>query len=368
MACAMLLARRAEAEAGADQASCPPAQQLDKGAAGSPGLNVLSISRLCYQRLLDTVVSFDDPVLGHLTGWPHFFHEASAGYRPTAYGTAYGLKLALVLGNQDGRLNRAALADTLWKLRRPDGGWASRTQGTVGRPEVTALVLGALTTASSDVGRLADASGVFESMIAPEVDPTAMASTFVVSSILRELVRIRPQSPMLTQMRATLLNGAVQDPRHDGLLCWPARLDTSQSKVPSPAHTALAIVALARARQVSGDDHQSRFVLEQAIRWLTLNRQLENQTEQIRRFVTADHWESLTVNFFTSAWIARALMSVDTNDFPAADSLLADAINTIARTQSGGTWEWTDGSSPLWMTYQAVSTLQAFALSRWTAA
>lgn len=364
--CAMLLAQKMEREPKMALTG-PAAGPLDKSTAGSPRLDIPAVSRMCYQTLLETVVNFDDLKLGRLTGWPHFFHEASAGYRPTAYGTAYGLKLALALGDQDGRLSRAALADTLWKLRLSDGGWASRTQGTVGRPEVTALVLGALTATGSDSARLTEAGDVFESMLAPEADPTAMASTFVISSILRELARIRPQSPRVVQLRAILLNGAVQDPERDGILCWSARLDKRQSKVPSPAHTALAVVALARLRQVIGDDNQSRFALEQGVRWLTLDRRLENQTEQIRRFVTADHWESLTVNLYTAAWVARALIAVESHDTWEADSLLNDAIRRIAGMQSNGIWEWTDGSCPLWMTYQAVSTLQAFALNRWAA-
>lgn len=363
--CAVLYARKTSLESAAVALPGPPSPQPGKNS-GAPGIDVPAVAGMCYQALLDTVVSFDDPELGRLTGWPHFFHEASAGYRPTAYGTAYGLKTALALGNADGRLDRAALAETLWKLRRSDGGWASRTQGTVGRPEVTAVALGALATAGCDAARLAKAGDVFESMIAPEADSMAVTSTFIVSTVIRELVRIRPLSPRLAQLRAVLVNGTVQDPRHDGLLCWPARLDKSSSPVPSAAHTAMAVVALARVRQVAGDDNQSRLALEQAVQWLTLNGNLANQSEQIRRFVTADHYEPLMVNLFTAAWMARALMAVQTAGLSGAGSLLNDAIKTIARSQDNGVWEWADGSHPVWMTYQGISTLQAFALSRWT--
>jgi hypothetical protein len=167
--CAVLLARRAEPDGGPRLAvtrSAPPA-----------GNDLPTLARACHQKFLSTMVTFNDPDLGELTGWPHFLHEAAAGYRPTAYGTAYGLKLAVIMGDQDGRLDRAALAETLWKLRRSDGGWASRTQGGVGRPEVTALVLGAMASAGCDALRLAEAGDVFESMIAPGADPIAMTST-----------------------------------------------------------------------------------------------------------------------------------------------------------------------------------------------
>jgi len=45
---------------------------------------------------------------------------------------------------------------------------------------------------------------------------------------------------------------------------------------------------------------------------------------------------------------------------------LREAITVIADKQHDGIWKWTDGSQPLWMTYQGISTLHALALSRFT--
>lgn len=359
-ACAVLLIRRPQPKAG------PPPSATHAGV--TTRTDLMTMLRSCHQTFLATVVAFDDPDLGELIGWPHFLHEAAAGLRPTAYGTAYGLKLAMVMGDQDGRLNRAALVDTLWKLRRPDGGWSSRTQGGAGRPEVTAVVLGALASAGCDVARLAEARDVFESMIAPDGDTTAMASTYIVSSVIRELARIKPQSPRLAQMRTALLAGAVQDPQRDNLLCWSARLDTSRFLKPAPsaAHTALAVVALARARQVAGDDTKSWPALEQAARWLTLDRGLGNQTEQIRRPVTEDRWEALTVRLYTAAWVVKALIAADACGLPGMDGLLDEAATAIVAAQHEGIWEWDGGDQPVWMSYQGMSALQACALHRWS--
>ena len=365
--CAVMLTRRTRQDI--ETQTIPLQHQSARIAGGSMGTGRLATSRMmCYQTLVDTLVSFDDPELGRLTGWPHFFHEAAAGFRPTAYGTAYGLKLAMVLGDQDGRLDRAALTDTLWKLRRPDGGWASRTQGTTGRPEGTALVLGALTSAGCDATRLAKSGDVFESMLLDSSD-TAMVSTYVVCTVLRELARIRPRSPRLAQLRRLLLEGAIQDPRHDNLLCWSARLDKSRFQVPSTAHTALAVVALARARQVTGnDDSGTSSAVEQAVRWLALDRSLENQTDQIRRYVTADHWESLTVGLFTAAWVTRALIAAEISGVASTGDLLDNSVNAIMRMQRNGIWDWDDGDRPIWMSYQGMSALNAVAISRWTPA
>ncbi len=358
--CAVLFVRRMQ-----PKADRPPSATRS---GVRPGTDLTTMLRSCHQTFLSTVVNFDDPDLGALTGWPHFLHEADAAFRPTAYGTAYGLKLAMVVGDQDGRLDRAALTDTLWKLRRPDGGWSSRTQGGVGRPEVTAVVLGALATAGCDAARLASAGDVFESMIAPDGDPIAMTSTYIVSSIIRELARIRPYSPRLAQLRTALLAGAVQDPQHDNLSCWSARLDASSFRAPAPsvAHTALAVVALSRASRVAGDDTRSWSALEQAARWLTLDRSLGNQTEQIRRPVTEDRWESLTVRLYTAAWLAKALIAADACGLQGMESHLDSTAMAIAEAQRDGIWEWDGGDRPVWMSYQGISALQACALRRWS--
>jgi hypothetical protein len=362
--CAVLWVRRPSPGAMPAQEAPPPQGQTQGAAHGD---DVMTLFRASYLTLLDTVVIFDDPALGTLTGWPHFFHEAAAGYRPTPYGTAYGLKLAMTLGDQDGRLERAALAETLWKLRRPDGGWASRTQGSVGRPEVTALVLGALFMAGCDYTQLMAAGDLLESMLSSQQDTTAVTSTYIVCTLIRELARVRPRSPLLTQLRTTLLSGAVQDPRHDNLVCWSPRLDPSsfQAAIPSPAHTAMAVVALARARQVSGDGVRSQSAMEQAVRWLVMDRDLGNRTEQIRRFITEDRWESLTARLFTAAWVSKALLAFGTDQTEGAESLLDEAIAKVIQAQHGGIWEWEESDRPIWMTYQGISTLHAYALRRW---
>lgn|SRR6266702_3872997 len=362
--CAVLWARLSSAKDSAATRALVPGIH-DRGARHRP--DTMSLFRTAYLALLGSLVTFDDPALGRLTGWPHFFHEAEASYRPTPYGTAYGLKLAVVLGDQDGRLDRASLGDTLWKLRRPDGGWASRTQGSVGRPEVTALVLGALASVGSDSTRLAEAGAHLESMIGTGNDPVAITSTYIVSALIRELARIRPQSPLLTQLRTNLLAGAVQDPQQENLLCWGPSLDTgnSQAPVPTSAHTAMAVLALSRARLVATDGARSQSALEQGARWLTRDRNLENQTEQIRRFVTEDHWESLTVRLFTSAWVSKAVLAVGT-DIPGASDLLEEAVARVIHAQHDGIWEWENSERPIWMSYQGASTVRAYALCRWT--
>lgn len=356
--CALLWTRRLRPEHVPVVTAAPRSHPVPSPSPSLPGM-----FEGCYRALLGSVVTFDDERLGKLNGWPHFFHEAQARERPTAYGTAYGLKLATMLGDQDGRLDHSELADTLWKLRLPNGGWASRTQGSIGRPEVTAVVLGSLTTAGCDPDRLVAAGEALDSMLRPGQDPAVATSTFVAATVLRELARIRPASTRLEQLRSALLAGAIHDPGHDNLLCWSGRLD--DTRAPSEAHTAMAVVALARARRVRGDDNRSRSAFEQASEWLACNRVLENRIDNIRRPVTPDHRESLQPCLFTAAWVVRALTAVGAPVSENATETLDEAIAIILKTQRDGIWAWDDGNQPLWMSYQGVSALQVYALSRW---
>jgi Trypsin len=325
--------------------------------------NVLITCHATWRWLRDSVVEVNDPELGQLVGWPHFFDEPLAHRRPTAIGTAYGLKLALVLGEQDFRPDRSQLTETLWKLRRADGGWGARTGTEVSRPEVTALVLGALSSSGFDPGRLAIARAVFEESLAAGLDAVAMERTNIVSAIMRGLMRSSPRSPQLTSLRMLLLSGAIQDSERSDLLCWSSRLKGENEPFPPPSvvHTAQAVIALLRARYVLGEDAQSRTAVDQAVRWLRAHRGLANQTEQIRRFITADRWETLTVRHFTAAWVARALLLAPASSV-AADPLLDEAMRQVWRACNDGLWEWDDGERPLWMSYQGSSVIRDFAL------
>jgi Trypsin-like peptidase domain len=329
--------------------------------------NVLAVSRACAQTLRESVVRFQDPELGPLNGWPHFFEEALAQERPTAIGTAYGLKLTLVLGADDGRLDRSALAETLWKLRRADGGWATRSGPGIGRPEVTWLILGALASAGFDAGRLAEATAKAEAELPPEADPVGMARTNVVCAVIRGLARVRPDSRKLAPLREILLEGAVQDPRHDDLLCWGSRLPVPgvRASVPSAAHTAMAVLTLARADRVLGPTGASRSAIEQASRWLVARRSVVNSIEEIRRTGTGDRHDLTTVCHFTAAWLARAILAASTDRIPGADALLDLAVQEVWRSYATGSWEWEEQDRPLWMTYQGACVVRDYAMRAW---
>ncbi len=345
-------------------AAVPPEPALPVDLAASSEINARTVALESARLLRESGSEYADAKLGPLVGWTHFLHESQAGARPTAVGTAYGLKLALLLDERDGRLDRAALAETLWKLRLPDeSGWSARTGSGISRPEITALVLGALSQAGCDQVRLAAAADAFEASLVPEADQEGMQHTYVVTAAMRGLMRVRPGSPRLAELRKALLSGAVQDPEHENLICWSGRFEgnRSQSLVPSAAHTGMAVVALVRAGQVLGDE-QGQAAVGQAVRWLAAHRELANVTEQIRRVVTDYHWDSLTVKHFTAAWVARALLAASPSGQPEADVALTAAVRKVWQAHRDGAWEWDDRDRPLWMMYQGAGVIREYAL------
>jgi hypothetical protein len=342
-------------------AGAAPAASAQAHAGASPGRNALDLLHACWERLRDSMIETDDPDLGHLIGWPHFFDEPAENRRPTGISTAYGLKLVLALGVHDNRPDRSGLAETLWKLRHADGGWSARTGKGLSRPEVSALVVSALSTVGFSSAHIAEAAAALESACAADRDPVTTERTYVASAAMRGLVSCGSRLPRLAQLRAVLLAGAIRDPERDNLPCWSIKLrsGTGETLLPSAPHTAMAIVALQRTRGLLGEDAASRAAEQQAARWLRICGDLANQTEQIRRFIPNGDWDTITIRHFTAAWVARALLLTPPDD---SDALLENAMRQVWRACRDGLWEWDDGEHPVWMSYQGASVTRDYAL------
>ncbi|MFJ8540008.1 hypothetical protein [Streptomyces sp. NPDC093591] len=376
LAAALLRARAAAGERAPGPAVGPAAM-----APGAPGPLPRAFAS-AYASLVDQVTVVDDPERGRLTGWPHSLGETSPS-RPTPVGTAYGLHIMLDLGVPDGQLSTGELVDTLWRLRLPDGGWSARSQGSEARPEVTALVLGALARAGASAERLAAEVDRCTSGFTRQLDRAGRESTHVVTTVLRGLLRAAPRCEVLPVLREALANGAISDPRRDHLRCWGYRLEPPHGW-PSPLHTAQAVVALDRAARVLGENAGARAAREDGVRWLLTCPEashdtcadLRNLHEEVRRPRTDDpsRHEVLSVRHFTASWVARALLSPGAVEIARADGLeeqwrvrLEGAVAAVWAGQTDGVWFWGRGDStelrrPMWMTYQGLSTLRAHAV------
>jgi hypothetical protein len=203
-----------------------------------------------------------------------------------------------------------------------------------------------------------------EAGLSPDADPIGLTRTSVVGAVIRGLVRTRPQSPKLAQLRTALIEGAIEDPGYGNLLCWATRLSpqVGRAHIPSVPHTAIAIVSLTRADRVLGATSASRSAVQQAVQWLVARGGLENQTEQIRRPMTEYHWDSATVRHFTAAWVARALLEASVSDILGPEKLLDNAMRVVWQSYQEGPWEWEDRDSPVWMTYQGICALRDYAM------
>ncbi|MFE5814571.1 hypothetical protein [Streptomyces sp. NPDC056479] len=382
LAAALLRARTA---AGPDRGRVAPVGPAAI-APGAPG-PLPGVFASAYDALVDQVSVVSDPERGRLTGWPHSLGEDTPS-RPTPVGTAYGLHIMLDLGVPEGRLSTGELVDTLWRLRLPDGGWSARSQGSEARPEVTALVLGALARAGASAERLTAEVDRCTDGFTRQLDRAGRESTHVVTTVLRGLLRAAPRSEILPVLREALADGAISDPRRDHVRCWGYRLQPPYGR-PSPLHTAQAVVALDRAARVLGEEGdaraaRARAAREDGIRWLLscpdaphdTCPDLVNLHEEVRRPRTDDptRHEVLNVRHFTASWLARALLSPGALEIARAEGLedelrvrLEGAVAAVWAGQTDGIWLWGRGEStelrrPMWMTYQGLSALRAHAV------
>ncbi|MFJ6748580.1 hypothetical protein ACIQNI_10370 [Streptomyces sp. NPDC091266] len=370
LAAALLRARAAPGEAPAPAVPAP-----------SPAGSLPDLLDGTYEALRRGIAVVDVPGEEPMTGWPHSLAESEPPVHPTAFGTAYGLHLLLDIAPSDGRIRTGEVIATLWRLRLPDGGWAARSQGLGARPEVTAIVLGALARAGVDPDLLASEVRRCEALVDPGQDAYGLANTYVVTNVLRGLLRAAPGSAVLGGLRDDLVNGATTDATRGGHRCWGAALATGRGNpAPSAAHTARAVVALDRAARVLGEDERQRAAREDGLRWLLAgpaplsggSPDLENSQEDLRRPGLEDplHRELLSVRHFAAAWVARALMTdgarqiaADGVGLPVWEAQLTTAVARVYGMQQDGVWRWDDGpmGHPVWMAYQGLSVLRRHA-------
>jgi hypothetical protein len=160
------------------------------------------------------------------------------------------------------------------------------------------------------------------------------------------------------ELRDRLAYGArlVQSPEGQGA-AWSAALDHGSSEL-STVHTARALLALNRAIAVRPDREDIKGTIEAGMRWLKSNVDFTLFDETIRRAAGYDT-DQIVVGQFTPAWVARALMELDSS---ADIDLLREAIRLTVARQRSGTWLWQrSGTKPIWMAYQGTKVLQAYA-------
>lgn len=285
-------------------------------------------------------------------GWSQFYGD---DVPPSAIGSSYGLRIAMALDVRDLTIDRHRVIESILSLQRSGGGWSASTQRDVGRPEVTAWVLGALIPAGLEAATREELVSTLEQMLDERRDPVGMRNTCVVTAAVSTLALFAPKSPRLPELVERLVQGTVggaqAKPR------WGAVLQDRLGHTSAP-HTARAIVALHRAAAVLSNGRDLKQQAREAAEWLCEDLDLSGTEEQIRR-PHQDEIDGLYVYHFTPAWVARALM-LEGHDPMRSDPLRA-AVQAVVRSQERGTWRWHD-MEPIWMAYQGVSVLRDFGL------
>lgn len=341
----------------ASVAGVPTGALLGDPAGTRGGRTGPTVQEILKATVTGIVADYREASLGTTTvyGWSQYISDQVP---PTAIGTAYGLELSIMLDIRDPRINRRRLVDTLLALQRPGGGWAASTQRGIGRPEVSAWVLGAAIRSGLDPEVEQGFVQLLEEMVSAP-DPVAWGHTSVVALMVDTLADIAPQSARLTDLARLLVDGASVIAGDTVTASWGESLFGRYKE--SVPHTARAVTALAKAARVRPGDTSLINTAHAGVEWLARGDIGLGQTdEQLRRPVPGGSVDALFIGHFTAALVAQALMSV--GNVRAHGDRLRSAVREVIDSQEDGVWTWHDSSRPIWMTAQGATVLRDYAL------
>jgi transcriptional regulator with XRE-family HTH domain len=322
---------------------------------------VTVLVRRTVDRLLEHLSS--DPAVdgGPGYGWPYDLDNPDAG--PSALSTAYGLTAVLLTGAHDWRVNLPRVREMLHRLELSDGGWSVSTS-VEALPEVTAVIVAALHDAGEDDDYVVPRVSLVLDALRREVQGAVPARPYVLATSLLELSRlpvIAEDGAKVRKLIDDLVDLSLDDPT---FRTWPLRVKKSGLApiIPSPVHTAIAVCALAAwARRL--DDARIRDVALSGAAWLEQSRNLGLEVETLSRHGDDGRpGMNVSVREFTPAWVVRALISMDRD---AESSSVTRALHEMFtyHLPDVGLWHWPrdGGLVPVWMTYNAVAALMAWA-------
>ncbi|HZM31737.1 MAG TPA: helix-turn-helix domain-containing protein [Acidimicrobiales bacterium] len=304
----------------------------------------------------DTAV---DGFPGH--GWRREVDDASQ--QISAMATAYGLQALLLAGARDWRVDIRELRGLLRRLELPEGGWSGLTGfGALPRPEVTAVVIGALSDAGEDRDYIAERIYLLISRLRRRVEGAERARPYVLTTSLLELSRLELDEVLARRFLDDLVDLAIPD----GVVrAWPVRVDSAMAgSDPSTVHTAAAVRALAAWAIRLNDDWLWEVAVSGRL-WLERYADLDLDSETLR-IERADGTEDLhTVNHFTPALVLRAIVDAGGDGSgPVARQARRETLRYYQ--PQARLWRWPTGGGqyPVWMTYQGIAALKSWALSR----
>jgi transcriptional regulator with XRE-family HTH domain len=319
------------------------------------------------QRTVDRLVGLLPPG-GHarssqsVYGWRHDLDDAGAP--PLALSTAYGLKTVLIAGARDWRVSLPRIRATLRSFELEAGGW------TVGRPppgqtilalpEVSSVIVSALHDAGESDDYVRERTALVVDALRRDVQATVPARPYVLATSLFELSRLPVDETAVRSLIDHLLNLSLDDGGHN---TWPVRVrgPSLTPITPSPVHTAIVVCALAAWARRLDDARISDIALSGAA-WLERSQDLSLEDETLWRHSDGFSARAHPVREFTPAWVLRALLATGRD---AGSAPVTRALHEMFEYHLPDVdlWHWPRGGGlvPVWMTYNAVAALVAWA-------
>ena len=291
-------------------------------------------------------------------GWNHHL-----GLPPiTALGTAFGLRIMRIASFRSSLFRRDEILDTVWNARLDDGCWHCQSQLPTGRPEATAWALLALSELD-DWARAGQAANPFTRLLEPNHDPALWSHVLSLTLVVPTLSTLDPGSPLLPPLTAALEATAVRDER-GRILYWTPRAHPEETRaVPSPAHTARALLALQHCRLATdrrlGPPPEE---LSTAVSWLLEEPSWDNLYEEVRRPIGVNRFEVLGTRHFTRALAVRALLEFGVDPM---HQRIRSTIGELYAEHDQGLWNWSLPGQPtilrpVWATLDALRALEAY--------
>lgn len=318
----------------------------------------------CGLTLSDIYKSVEYRVIQHINretidekeyiGWSKNIEERKVGVVSTVYGL---LILEMLRCNVKYYVQRKdEIIQSIWQFRHESGGWGAVSQITKsGAPEATAWVVFALFSAKSSLYKdaLLDLYKILERM------EDCINSNFTLALIIIILCEVDPDSKYIPHYCERILNNAI---RQDGKIkYWCSKCkDNSMWKMePSIVHTACAIIALYNSQEKGVISLDMQRELENT-REILMDRSLWKNTHEAISIQIGSKEDSLIVDYYTVAWILRALLQMD--NF-VNSSVIHEAVSLILKDYEKGYWNY-EGTFCIWTIYDALVALETFFLKK----
>jgi hypothetical protein len=192
-------------------------------------------------------------------------------------------------------------------------------------------------------------------MLANLIDEAALTRPYILTSALKPLLRIAPDSGLTRQLIAALADCRMF---FGDILLWPEKRVTQDQPLlaPSLVHTARAVTVFRDA-----SDGKFRDDVANVEDWISRAGDLQSVSEVIGRHLDFHRKEETLIHHFTPAWFVLALSG---GALPRPNEIARGLEQVWARyDDSLHLWAWSNGDAPASMLADATDALNAAALA-----